>query len=484
MNSIVDSYLKEAIDQWLDMGVDGVRVDAVKHMPAGWQKNWLSSIYEDHSVFVFGEWYNGGTDNDEDMTYFANNSGMSLLDFRFANAVRNSVGLESSTMEKLYQVIVDTQNDYDEVNDQVIFIDNHDMSRFMTLCGENRSAVNQAYVLLLTSRGIPTIYYGSKQYMTGSSDPYNRSDMTGFDTSTTAYQIISALAPLRKTNAALAYGDTVERWLNDDVLIYERQFGDDVVLTAVNRNENCSYRISGLYTNLPSGSYEDVLENIMNGNSITVNSSGAVDTFSLNAGACAVWAYTADEHHANVGNVDPGMGIVGNIISISGRGFGSSAGTVTFGDTVASVTEWTDSLIQVLVPDITAGNYEITVTNLSGESSSFSSFSVLTGSQIPTRFIVNNAETDYGTNIYLVGNIQELGNWDPDHAIGPFFNETESIASYPSWFYDVSLPASTNIEYKFIKKDSSGNVVWESGTNHTLTTVGSGTATEEVNWQD
>jgi glycosidase len=38
MNSIVDSYLKEAIDQWLDMGVDGVRVDAVKHMPAGWQK--------------------------------------------------------------------------------------------------------------------------------------------------------------------------------------------------------------------------------------------------------------------------------------------------------------------------------------------------------------------------------------------------------------------------------------------------------------
>jgi hypothetical protein len=141
-------------------------------------------------------------------------------------------------------------------------------------------------------------------------------------------------------------------------------------------------------------------------------------------------------------------------------------------------------LIQVLVPDITAGNYEITVTNLSGESSSFSSFSVLTGSQIPTRFIVNNAETDYGTNIYLVGNIQELGNWDPDHAIGPFFNETESIASYPSWFYDVSLPASTNIEYKFIKKDSSGNVVWESGTNHTLTTVGSGTATEEVNWQD
>jgi glycosidase len=53
MNSIVDSYLKEAIDQWLDMGVDGVRVDAVKHMPAGWQKNWLSSIYEELNIFSY-----------------------------------------------------------------------------------------------------------------------------------------------------------------------------------------------------------------------------------------------------------------------------------------------------------------------------------------------------------------------------------------------------------------------------------------------
>ena len=104
MNDTVDSYLKGAIDKWLDLGVDGIRVDAVKHMPAGWLKNWVSNIYEKHPVFIFGEWYTGGTVNDSQMTEFANTSGMNLLDFRYANAVRNAIGTESDSMKDLYNV--------------------------------------------------------------------------------------------------------------------------------------------------------------------------------------------------------------------------------------------------------------------------------------------------------------------------------------------------------------------------------------------
>ena len=68
---------------------------------------------------------------------------------------------------------------------------------------------------------------------------------------------------------------------NDDVLIYERQFGNDVVLTAVNRNENVSYDISGLFTDLPAGTYNDALIIILNGESINVSSTGAVTNFTL-----------------------------------------------------------------------------------------------------------------------------------------------------------------------------------------------------------
>jgi alpha-amylase len=39
---------------------------------------------------------------------------------------------------------------------------------------------------------------------------------------------------------------------------------------------------------------------------------------------------------------------------------------------------------------------------------------------------------------------------------------------------NVQLPANTSIQYKYIKKDGAGNVIWESGSNRVLNTVGAG----------
>ncbi|NUM78634.1 T9SS type A sorting domain-containing protein, partial [candidate division KSB1 bacterium] len=56
-------------------------------------------------------------------------------------------------------------------------------------------------------------------------------------------------------------------------------------------------------------------------------------------------------------------------------------------------------------------------------------------------------------------------------------------SSYPTWkVFDVYLPPSTSIEYKFIKKDGSGNVTWESGGNHSYTTPASGTGSVTNTW--
>ncbi|WP_269205705.1 alpha-amylase family glycosyl hydrolase, partial [Streptococcus equi] len=77
----------------------------------------------------------------------------------------------SAKMQDFYNMIVATEKEYKEVSDQVTFIDNHDMTRFATLVNHNQTAVNQAYALLLTSRGVPNLYYGSEQYATGANDP-------------------------------------------------------------------------------------------------------------------------------------------------------------------------------------------------------------------------------------------------------------------------------------------------------------------------
>lgn len=482
-NSTIDTYFKDAIKLWLDLGIDGIRVDAVKHMPFGWQKNWMSAIYSYKPVFTFGEWFLGVNDTDANNAAFANDSGMSLLDFRFGQKVRQVFRDNTDTMYGLDSMISSTATAYAQVSDQVTFIDNHDMDRFKTTTSSNRS-LEQALAFTLTSRGVPAIYYGTEQYMTGNGDPDNRGKIPSFSTTTTAYNVISKLAPLRKTNPAIAYGSTTQRWINNDVYVYERKFGSSVAVVAINRSTSTAASISGLVTSLPAGTYSDVLAGALNGGSITASSTGSVTTFSLPAGGVGVWQYSATETAPVVGHVGPVMGKAGNTVTIDGRGFGATKGTVYFGTTAVtgtSITSWEDTQIKVVVPSITPGKYNVKVRNSSSvDSNSYSNFNILTGEQVTIRFVVNNATTALGENVYLTGSVSELGNWDAAKAIGPIFNTV--IYSYPTWYYDVSVPANTALQFKFIKKN--GTVAtWEGGSNHTVTSPSSGVATVNVNWQ-
>ncbi|MBO0914934.1 carbohydrate-binding module family 20 domain-containing protein [Streptomyces laculatispora] len=81
-----------------------------------------------------------------------------------------------------------------------------------------------------------------------------------------------------------------------------------------------------------------------------------------------------------------------------------------------------------------------------------------------------NATTQLGQNIYVTGNQSALGNWNPAAAL------KLDPAMYPVWKLDVSLPAGTSFEYKYVRKDASGNVTWESGANRTATVPSSGRA--------
>ncbi|GAA2854526.1 alpha-amylase [Actinoplanes cyaneus] len=78
------------------------------------------------------------------------------------------------------------------------------------------------------------------------------------------------------------------------------------------------------------------------------------------------------------------------------------------------------------------------------------------------------ATTTMGTSVYVVGSNAALGNWDTSKAV-PL-----SASGYPIWTSPVAVPSGASFEYKYIKKDAAGNVVWESGGNRSLTT---GTAT-------
>ena len=485
----IDAYLKAAAQLFQQHGADGFRLDAVKHSSWGWQYTLANSIYTFGDSFLFGEWYQGNTADPlyHDSYKFANKSGISLIDFPLNMAIRNVFGSNAPFLE-IDSVISKEAVDFTWKDDLVTFIDNHDMSRFLSI-NNNNNRLHQAIAFTLTSRGIPCIYYGTEQYLhndtSGGSDPYNRPMMNAFNSNTTAYQLISKLSTLRRNNPAVAYGSMKQRWINSDVYIYERKFFGNVVLVAINKNETTSYAISGLNTSLPAGTYSDQLTGLLGGLSLSVASGSGgnnpVNNFLLAAHTVSVWQFTEGAASPEIGSIGPTSGQPGVKVIIGGKNFGTSTGTVKFGTTTATVNSWTPNQIVVTTPPVPNGNYKITVTNSVGQVSNEIQYTVLTAKLIPVAFTVNNASpTQVGDYIFLNGNTVELGNWNTtwDGAIGPML-----APNYPNWFLVAGMPAGKTIQFKFIKITSAGAVTWEAGANHTYTVPTTGTGSVNVNWQ-
>jgi glycosidase len=488
-HATIDGYLKAAAQLFQQHGVDGFRIDAVKHVNWGWEYSFANSIYTFGDSFLFGEWFQGNTSDPlyHDAYKFANKSGISMLDFPLNTAIRNVFG-SNTNFSDIDSVISQEGANFTWKEDLVTFIDNHDMSRFLSL-NNNNNRLHEALAFTLTSRGIPCIYYGTEQYLhndtSGGTDPYNRPMMVNFNTSTTAYQVINKLSTLRRNNTAIPYGSMTERWINNDVYIYERKFFGNVVLVAINKNETSSYNVTGLNTSLPAGNYSDYLTALLSGFSISVTAGSGgnnpVTSFTLLAHAVSVWQFTEGAGTPQIGSIGPTSGQPGVKVTIAGKNFGSTTGTVKFGATAATVNSWTPTQIVATTPSVANGSYNVTVTNSSSQVSNSIQSTVLTARLIPVTFTVNNAtSTQVGDYIFLTGSTVELGNWSTtwDGAIGPLLTP-----NYPNWFGVASVPAGQTIQFKFIKIAANGAVTWEAGANHQYTVPTSGTGFVNVNWQ-
>jgi glycosidase len=486
-HATVDAYLKNAVAVFQQHQVDGFRVDAIKHATWGWLYTFVNSIYTGGNTFTFGEWIADTTSDPlyHDLYKFANRSGFSALDFPFYNAIDN-VFARDHAFSEIDGVLTQEAANFQQAGDLVTFIDNHDRQRFLSI-NNNNNRLHEALALLLTSRGVPVIYYGTEQYLhndtNGGNDPFNRPFMSGYDTTTAAYKLISKLTALRKSNVAIPYGTSGQRWINSDVYIYERKFAGSVVLVAINKNDTSATAISGLFTALPVGTYTDYLAGAFGGLSITVTNGGGnnpVNNFSLPAHTISVWTLAPGTATTpSLASVGPDVAQPGVQVTLAGSFSGTN--TVKFGTTAASVVSSSSNQIVVTVPSVANGNYNVTVTDSGNHVSGSLPFTVLTAKLIPVTFTVNNATpTNPGDYIFLTGNTVELGNWSTtwDGAVGPMLTP-----NYPNWFLNTGMPAGQNIQFKFIKIAANGAVTWENGGNHTYTVPASGTGFVTVNWQ-
>ncbi len=188
----VKDYLIGAINRYLDMGVDALRIDTVKHVERNNLLEYVNAwkAYKP-GLFVFGEnlvkgygWGDlGGGDNgpsfirpwwytrlgdDPRNPDSGGDSGFSVLDFGLFSTFRDTVsrGTYANTGQ-----ILSMDRIYGDPTTLVTFLQNHDVGpdndfryRFR---GEQWMAA-AAYNLIWTVRGIPCLYYGEEiEFMKG-----------------------------------------------------------------------------------------------------------------------------------------------------------------------------------------------------------------------------------------------------------------------------------------------------------------------------
>ena len=81
-------------------------------------------------------------------------------------------------------------------------------------------------------------------------------------------------------------------------------------------------------------------------------------------------------------------------------------------------------------------------------------------------FNITYSNTVSGQNLYIVGSTGQLGTWNTANAI------QLSGSAYPKWTVTVPLTTGIGVQYKYFRKDGSGNILWENDPNNSLTPAG------------
>ena len=250
------NYIKTAIKEWIDIGIDALRVDTLKHMPVWFWQEFCTDIKRHKpDVFLFGE-YGFSKPWDERSVRYANDSGMSILDFGLCDGIRHAFSGAEPGGFHLIENVLAMDEVYRRANELVTFIDNHDMPRFLSVVHDERK-LSLALVLLMTLRGIPCLFYGTEQAlhndMAGGQDPYNRPMMDSWDQQTELFQLMQKLVVVRRHNHALTMGCHQQRFVSEQLYAFSRHYRDFHALVIVNQSQTTNLTIT--QTGLPDGRY-------------------------------------------------------------------------------------------------------------------------------------------------------------------------------------------------------------------------------------
>jgi glycosidase len=188
-NPAVEEEVVEIMDYWLDVGVDGFRMDAARHYfetddgvlvdvekvhPV--VKRIHRRIAKDHpdALLVAEVWSDVATV----APYYGDEGDEFQLAFGFDTASAILTSAKDRTVAAFEQNIRYQNEEYADVNYEAPFLTNHDMPRVMRQLNGDEGAMRVAAAALFAMPGTPFIYYGEEIGMRGGPDPRDEDKRT------------------------------------------------------------------------------------------------------------------------------------------------------------------------------------------------------------------------------------------------------------------------------------------------------------------
>lgn len=297
-NEVLADYLIQNSIWWIEYsGVDGIRMDTYVYPYREYLARWAQEVLTAYPNFnIVGEsWVNEVAHESYWQTGSPGTSGYdsklpSVTDFQITFSVDKALTEEfgwDTGLRTLYYTLSQDRL-YADPMKNVIFLDNHDLERFSNRVKNDFDLFKMGYAYLMTTRGIPQVYYGTELFLGNTSAggwAKQRADMIGgwdsdersvfkeqerTEQENKAYNFVKKITNWRKEAVAIHQGRLTHFVPEDNIYVFFRYTEEEAVMVIMNRNEESKTinrdRYSEFLDKYTSGT------DVMDGSSINVGS--------------------------------------------------------------------------------------------------------------------------------------------------------------------------------------------------------------------
>ena len=289
-NPFVANYIIQNTIWWIEFaGLDGIREDTYPYNNQKFMARWAKTVLNEYpTINIVGEVWTGepdflaGYQKDTFLPRAFNSNLPALTDFALRDVLIGFL-TGKNNLTNIFNVLAKDFL-YNDPNNLVTFIDNHDLARIMFYANGNLAKAKIIYTILFTTRGIPQIFYGSEIGIVGTEDhgklrepfpggfpndnrnAFNANGRTNQENE--IFNFLKELIQLRKKFTSLSEGKLTHFPPVNDAYIYFRTSGKEKLLITVNGNNAAN--IINLSSMKNFVSVNTKLINIKTGNQITI----------------------------------------------------------------------------------------------------------------------------------------------------------------------------------------------------------------------